>query len=188
MIGLYRVTVEHNSWNGLNVNVFHFSNDNVGPDSFGSVATTLLSGFYSTMETVFPTESTFGVGQIIDLSTNPPTYVPFDATPFDVTCSGSRGDARQAATITWRSTVATRSGRGRSFIGPLNVSSMNSTSGLWDPAFVTVVDAAAFNLRDSAITEEIALQVYSRKLNARYPVVGHHVPVTPHTLRSRTLE
>jgi hypothetical protein len=186
-IGLYRVTVNHTSWNGLNVNVFHCSNDNVGPDDFGTVATNLFGAFYTTLESLFPSDSEIAVGQIIDLSTTPVSYVPFDPTPFDLTVSGSRADARQAAMITWRSMVATRRGRGRSFIGPLNVGALDDITGLWSDETITVLGAAADNLISESATDQVAVQVHSNVANARYPITGHHSRRQPATLRSRTL-
>jgi hypothetical protein len=159
----------------------------VAADSFGPVAVDMLTAFYNTMAAAYPGGVTFQVGQIINLSTTPVTYVPFDATPFDISTSGAIGDARQAATITWRSAVATRRGRGRTFVGPVYGSAVSTSTGQWRADFQTLLSDAANNLLSAATTNEAPLLVYSRRANAVYPVTGYNVPPTPHTLRSRTL-
>lgn len=183
----YRVTVHVTAWNGLNINVFHLSNATVLPADFGAAAVTLFSSFYNVISTAYPSGTAIGIGQIINLGTSPVTYVPFDATPFDISPSGSRSDARQAATITWRTAVATRRGRGRSFIGPLNLDVESSSTGLWSPTFQTTLQDGAFDLISESATANVPLQVYSRRDNAVHLVTGSNVPLTPHTLRSRTL-
>lgn len=183
---LYRVTINHQSWNGLNVNVFHCSNAVVAPADFGAAAVTLFSGFYTDIETVFCSDSVISIGQIIDMSTLDPTYVPFDPTPFALSVSGNRLDARVAATITWRSVVATRRGRGRTFIGPLTPNVISDLTGLIDEAFVATLDSAAAALINSASVADIPLMVYSPTGATQNEVTGRHVGVTPRTLRSRT--
>lgn len=186
-IPAYRVTAHVTAYNGLNVNVFHFSNATVVPADFGAVAVDMLTGFYNTMEAAYPGGVTFQVGQIINLGTSPVTYVPFDSTPFTISTSGSIGDARQAATITWRTATATRRGRGRTFVGPVYGSAVSTSTGQWRSDFQTLLSDAASNLIDAGNTQTAPLLVYSKRAAAVYPVTGFAVPPTPHTLRSRTL-
>lgn len=185
-IPLYRVTINHQCWNGLNVNVFHCDSTTVAAGAFGAAAVTLFSAFYTDLESVFPSESVIGIGQIIDMSTTPVTYVPFDPTPFSLSVSGSRADARQAATITWRSAVATRRGRGRTFVGPMNVSMIDDLTGLLSEAGVLAIDSAAAAVINSASVANIPLHVYSGVGATSHEIIGRHVGVTPRTLRSRT--
>lgn len=186
-IDLYRVTVNVQDWNGLNVNVFHCDSSTVAPADFGAAAFTLFSTFYGDIESIYTSSAIVGIGQIIDLSTTPVTYVPFDPTPFTMSVSGSRADARQAITVTWRSAVATKRGRGRSFLGPLNVSFFDDTSGLIESSYVTAIDSAAAALINSANVATIPLQVYSKAGGLKHPIIGRHVGRTVRTLRSRTL-
>lgn len=186
-VNLYRATVHVTAWNGLNVNVFHFDSSAVLPASAGAAIKDALSGFYGTLESDYPTSTTFALGQIIDLSTDPTTFVPFDPANFDLSPSGQRSDARQAATITWRTSVATRRGRGRTFVGPLDNTVLNDSTGVWTDAFVTDLNDAASNLISAAAASDIPLMVYSRKSNSAHLVTAGQGRVVPHTLRSRTL-
>lgn len=186
-VAAYRVTARVLGWNGENINVFHFSNATVVPADFGAVAVDMLTGFYNTLASVFAADTDVNVEQIINLGTNPVTYVPFDSTPFGITPGTGREDARVSATITWRTATATRRGRGRSFIGPLSQNAISTSTGLFSTTLQTDLQSAADNLISAGNTETAPLLVHSRAGNTIFPVTGRNVSLTPRTLRSRTL-
>jgi hypothetical protein len=92
------------------------------------------------------------------------------------------------ATITWQSGTVSRRARGRTFIGPLYASGVDSTTGFLDVDLVTTLDGGAQGLLDDLTTAGNPLVVYSRVGDTAYPITIPKVGFTPRTLRSRTLD
>lgn len=185
-IDLYAVTVTTTSWNGDNINTYHVKQHTDAATDMGDVFTALTS-FYGDLASYLPDVSNPRITNAIDMGVDPPTFVPFDGTPLVVPTGSGRDDARLCVCIGWKSVVATKSGRGRTFIGPLAESSIDPATGLLQADLVSAVDSAAFNLINALSIAGCTLQVYSPLHNARYEVVSEKVGNTPRTLRSRTL-
>lgn len=128
-----------------------------------------LLGLYSTT-----TQIVIGEGMIAD-PYGSPTYLPDDVR----TQTGASATASMATllciTVGWRTTAATRSGRGRTFLGPLVVGT-NEGNGTPSDAVITAVRAAAEDLVDaSQAANGWAVGVYSHKDALLRDVVGSSV-------------
>jgi len=185
-VALYQITATITAWNGTNVNVWHTKRGG-GTTSDASLAAATIQQFYDTVKAQFAASATISVDKCIDLSVSPPQYVPITV-PALVTSTGSgRSDARLACCISWRTNVATRRGRGRTFIGPLNSSANSTSTGLLASAVTSGLQTGANALLTALATGSVDLQVYSRAANVGYTPSAAIINSTPDTLRSRTL-
>lgn len=186
-VSAYRTTITIDGPNGQNINVFHNAKAGVAPADFGAVAVELYTGLYTSLLSLYPSGYTFAIEQIIDLDSTPPTYVPFVPDPFDITPSGSLEDFRLCATIGWKTAVASRRARGRTFIGPMNSSSIDSATGLFTSTVVDTLNAAALAFTTACTLASAPLVIFSRTADLIYTVTNHRVNNRTKTLRSRSL-
>jgi hypothetical protein len=107
-----------------------------------SEANTLIGyirSFYNTCAGIFPTTTTITLGTVTEELTSR------EITPTFTTVTGlGTGSAMQALAIvvTWRTTIAARRGRGRTFVGPVATSVMQSDGTITDANRTTVQNAA----------------------------------------------
>ena len=126
-----------------------------------------LEAFYSDISELYATGAviTFGDNMIRD-PYGTPTYAPTDLRT--VSAGGGSGDADPApvllsACVSWRTAVATRSGRGRSFLGPVSRRWLQN-DGTIHSALLSMVTNAANDLVDASLgTADWAVGVYSGK-------------------------
>jgi hypothetical protein len=129
------------------VNVFH-----VAPGVGGWVGANTTSvanlwiGYLKTMFDAFATAGLFGgqtIGStVIEYEHNEaPKYVPATAVSVISSTGGAVQPLQLAAVISWRTALAGRRYRGRSFLGPLTATAVNS--GALSSGFVTGVNTAA---------------------------------------------
>jgi hypothetical protein len=124
-----RITAHWNLGPGNNaVNTFHFSADGVGTfTGLDRVAeSNRIIGHLKTMYNSWATGGLAGAWTIGDVvtehdGTNPPTYIA--ATPQTSTVvAGSLAAYQLACVVSWRTALAGRSYRGRTYVGPLKTS------------------------------------------------------------------
>lgn len=135
-MAIYRVPVNiaYTGAGSPGVNVWHVR-------STGSFATnpsdlqgmvTAIRTFYNSLVAYFPTTQSFTLGTVTDVETDEEA-VPTWATVTGTTAGGYLPQAN-CIVVTWKTTVAARRGRGRTFVGPL-ISTIAQTDG-------TIVDAS----------------------------------------------
>lgn len=106
----------------------------------------IVRAFYEDVQALFPTNSTFAWdGSVTELGTATPALLP-SATPWSLAGSGaasSYAPAPAMVCVTWKSSLATRRGRGRTFLGPLSPGTFGTDGTIQDGNLDAVRDAAA---------------------------------------------
>lgn len=149
MIVRIPVRLEHQSLPTPAMNVWHCRTVEGLPGATGDVANCLdaLEEMYRYLGGIMPngTSVTMGEGMIAD-PLGDPTYFPDDARTFSAT-TGPAGTASPILAIvaSWRTTSASRSGRGRTFFGPI-VTGMSDENGTPTAAALSAVKTATESL------------------------------------------
>jgi hypothetical protein len=136
------------------VNVFH-----VAPSSggwIGTDTTAIANYFIGRLQTFYTSCGTAGlaggqtIGQtVIEYEYNEaPKYVPATAVSVGASTGGAFQPLQLAAVVSWRTALAGRAYRGRSFLGPLTASAVSGSA--LAAGFVSGVNAAATVLVASA--------------------------------------
>lgn len=145
--------------------------------------------FYADLIALVPSSSTFQWdGTFLELGTTTPEYVE-PASPWTVTGSGtpnSYGPAPAMACISWRTSLATRRGRGRTFFGPLSPGVFGA-DGTINDGQLTVIRNAAADLVSLSLQDSIngAVGVWSELDSVHRDFVGSSVNDQAAVLRSR---
>lgn len=111
------VTIQHPGAGGTAYNIFNLRCQDEADlgDALGA-----LHDFYEALTGCYPDGTTILVGDgIIKDPYGAPTYVGFTPDPLEATGLAAQSPQLLAIVVSWRTTSATRSGRGRTFLGPL---------------------------------------------------------------------
>jgi hypothetical protein len=164
---IYRVPMEL-TWpnnGGPGVNVFHVrtaSGAIAGVNGELDQALAALRTFYSTLGAatggVYVNGSTVNVGQVVDVADQ--TTVAGTFAPLNIGGSAAAAPQNLQFAISWRTTIAARRGMGRTFIGPLNSSIIQSDGTPGVSALTRVRDAASALVDASKGPNGWALCVY----------------------------
>lgn len=147
------VTIDYVAQGGPAMNVFHCRTiSGGGADEEQQVSECLdaLERFYNAFKVYYPAASQIRMGEgMIRDPLGAPEYFKDD--PRVISAGGSGGTAATllALVVSWRTTSASRSGRGRTFIGPFN-SQVAGTDGTPENAVVSLLRGAAVNLVDAS--------------------------------------
>jgi len=150
------------------VNVWHIRTGGVLPADEVTQANALIGyirTFYNNLVGNYPTGVTLSLGTVTE-----------EATQREMACTMTAvsgvgtGSAPQllAMVVTWKTTIAARRGRGRTFIGPLSTSSMQSDGTPVDSFRTTVGTGAAALIASSVAYGNGAIGVYGYQ-NAKLP-------------------
>lgn len=184
----YVVDLEWNGTGSPGVNVWHLRTADEGPlNNDLEQCVDAIKDFYDALSSIFPTGMKItGPTEAIKDPAGDPSYEA--VTGWSVTGdSGSSSYLPPATTVVvgWRTTSATRSGRGRTFLGPLAVP-MSDATGSPTPALLTALNGAAAALvafNDGF--ENGAIGVYSTTQNIFRDITGARVRDQFAVLRSR---
>ena len=188
----YRATVlnRFTAGSGGGTNTWHFRTDNpIGIEDEPDTIMGWVRQFYTALAPQFPNTSTWTWnGEISEVGAQP-TFAP-TRTPWTVTGSNSQagyGPSAGMACVTWRTELATRSGRGRTFMGPLSFTTVQNTDGSLGPSALAAFRAAANALVSSSNTNDNvgAIGVYSPTQGIFRDIVGATVTDQVAVLRSR---
>lgn len=138
------------------INVFHLQSDDVNdPLTDCAAALASLRTFYVALTTSVAEVGqpladglTITSGTVTNVATQEQSTLPF--APIAPISGGGRAPERLALVIGWKSTIAARRARGRTFIGPLS-NFVAGTDGLPKQPMIDLVTNAAVGLRDRAI-------------------------------------
>ena len=170
---------------GPGLNTWHFRHEAVASLTLSGVMG-VLEDFYTAVQSIYPTGTSIsGPPEVIEDPYGEPTYAA--VTPWEVLGTGGGGQAppQTQLVVTWRTTTATRSGRGRSFLGPIN-NGLISTDGTVDPSGLAAVQAAAAALVSTSLGDgNWAFGVYSRTNLVLRDFVSSRVRDEFSVLRSR---
>lgn len=149
----------------------------------------LVLAFYAQCESVIPQSSSASWdGTVQELGTPNPEYRnPGTAwTVGGVAPANAYGPAPAMACVTWRTSLAARSGRGRTFLGPLAATAWQGDGSL-APAALTTVRTAAQALVDNSLNDGLdgGIGVWSEVDQVHRDVVSSSVTDQAAILRSR---
>lgn len=168
------VALKYATGSKAGVNVWHFRSPLFtvpGPQSIS----TLIKNFYTAINAFLPTDmsATFD-GVLTEVGTTTPGQ-PALATGWTVTGAGATtvyGPAGVGMVVGWRSALATRRGRGRTFIAPMTAQSMQSDGTILDFNLNTIRNAAQTLVTASLADGNGALVVWSPTDNVGRDVVS----------------
>lgn len=188
-MAIYRVPIDL-AWNGSGapgVNVFHVDTG-AGEGATGVAAiVALLRDFYEDIAVDLGGPQTISfAGEVVDVQND--VRLPVPAWTFSPAATNQYAAFPLAMVVSWRTAFATRSGTGRTFIGPL-AASVDGNTGVPPAATVTRIQNAATTLLEAirvATGEDGArLVVYSRATGATAIILSGRVRQSFSILRSR---
>ena len=141
------VRIEYAQAGGPGYNVWHFrtADDDPGTWQLGD-ALDALEAFYTSLRALYPTTTRIYIGEgMVKDPLGSPEYVDDDSRVLTGSTVGGVNSTLLAIVVSWRTTSATRSGRGRTFLGPLSANT-NQGDGTPLDANVTGVRTAAQTL------------------------------------------
>lgn len=164
---------------GPYANVFHIFT-NTATTARANAHIGALTTFYNGVKSgCYSTGTSINIGrQVVAVDVDPPVYVPSTSQTVNGTFPTSYMPPQCCLVVSWRTMTATRSGRGRTYIGPLTQSMLDIT-GRFLAANVAFVQSAATALIAAikAIDPNDALVVFHRPTG---PTPKHPgTPVTP---------
>lgn len=123
-------------------NIFHV---NTPTDSAATALSVLnqFQTFYQAIKGLYGAGTAWSVGnKIVRVDLDPPIYVP--AAPQTTAGSGAGGytASQLAAVVSWKTAIATRHGRGRTYIGPLGATAVDTTGSLSSASQLALQNAA----------------------------------------------
>lgn len=159
------VRIDYPYAGGPGFNIWHARFvDSTPPPALLGDALDALELFYSTIDSTIVTGTTFtlGEGMILD-PLGSPTYVDDDSR----TVTGSDGAGSMSnllcITVGWRTISATRSGRGRTFVGPMGIGTAGNDGTPADSVLTTIRGAATDLIDTSTNANGWAFGVLSTK-------------------------
>jgi hypothetical protein len=188
---LFQVTAVGSGAPGLTppaVNTFYFDAD-TNP-STPQVVVDLLRDFYTSCAALFTSAHSIVIGsRVLLLSVGNPLPPVIQGGIIQRTVTGTGGPngtpPQVALVASWRTALAGRSFRGRSYLGPLSSGVLNTNGGSFTSGTTTLVTTAGGTLITGSITASMRIQVYSRTKNVASPIVGVTVNAIPDTQRRR---
>lgn len=163
-IAQYNVGLEwNNAPGGPGVNSWHIRYQSADGGELGAAAAALRA-FYVSCQSFFPSGVVIRFPDTAVTVGDSPTFVHVNP-PAVVNANGSGGYAplSSAVVVGWRTTAATRSGRGRTFLGPLGKGTIDS-DGTPVPDVLNGIQAAAATLISASLNDNgWAFGVYSKK-------------------------
>lgn len=145
--------------------------------------------FYTAIRPHFPTTLSWSWdGQLTEVLTDSPQFVPAEQgwTVAGSSANGSFGPSAAMACVTWRTELNTRSGRGRTFLGPLAASAIEANGTLSESALSGIRAAASGLVSQSNTNDNVgAIGVFSPTDNVIRDIVSSTVTDQVAILRSR---
>jgi hypothetical protein len=100
-------------------NIHHIQIDTLSLTDMNNV-NVALKNFYDAMKAYIPSSVNVTVGSsVVQVSGGPPTIIPVAPLTLNGTDTSGNEPPQCAVVISWRSSLATREGRGRTFFGPV---------------------------------------------------------------------
>lgn len=188
----YRATVlcRFSAGGGAGTNTWHFRTDNpIGIEDEPSTIMGWVEDFYTGVAGLVPSTYTWSWdGQVTEVNTLEPAFTA-PRTGWSVAGTLSNAfyaGAASMACVTWRTALASRSGRGRTFLGPIAQGAIEGNGSL-TPAALAAVRAAGSALVSQSNTNDGvgALGVFSPTDAVIRDMVGATVTDQVAVLRSR---
>lgn len=159
------------------VNTWHFRSTTVpapGPLPIPDA----IKAFYNAIKVIFPGSTTISFdGVLTEVGTPTPTVIG-NVTPWSVTGGATNDDYPAAGVglcVGWRSSLATRRGRGRTFLAPVSRVTFDSVGTILDTQLATIKTAATALCSTSLADGNGAVVVWSPTDNTGRDVIGSKV-------------
>lgn len=189
-MAIYRTTVSVSapSINGTGSNTFHYRTTSlIGEDEDElTTATQALFGAYDALRQFFPSGTIYtSDGRWQQIADPNPVAVQVTGWSTQADNNGPAAPSSTAQVITWRTALSAKSGRGRTFLGPVPATGVEA-NGTPTEGFRNSVRAAFDNLVDgSGVSFNGAFCVWSPTDNLARDFTGLTVPNEFAVLRSR---
>lgn len=171
----------------VGTNTWHLrTNGTLNGGQIAEIRSALLA-FYTGVASAVPTSHVSSWdGFFTEIATGSPGVQEVGAT-FSVPGTGGAnyGAAANMACVSWRSTLAARSGRGRTFIGPLSVTALQGDGTLSTTPLTALRNAAQALVSTSASANGWGIGVWSEKDGVLRDIVASQVTDSVAILRSR---
>lgn len=143
---------------------------------------TVIRTFYDALKALFPSTVVFTLGTVTDVETQEEAVPTFAS----VTGTGAVGYAPQALAIvvTWKTVIAARRGRGRTFLGPMSSGTMQTDGSVTDANLTTIRTAATALVTSSLGYANGAIGVWGVTAPRTDPAIKYKD--LPHTFRDVT--
>lgn len=189
-MGLWQATIDLTFSIGSGHGTNTFVIRTTGPDDGTEAGTAVgwLQTFYTSLAGLFPSTSSAAYsGELREVGVVSPTYlsagdawsVPGSAT------AGQYGPAPAMACVGWRTNLATRSGHGRTFLGPLSNIMFQTDGTLTSDALSGIRTAASALVASSTGETGASLVVWSPKTSTGNDITGTATRDIVAVLRSR---
>jgi len=185
-MAVYRVpwTLNYAGGGAPGVNVWHVRTVSVYSNGSADLLAMLnaIHTFYTAIKSVYPTGTSIALGQVIQLDDQ--REIPETMPTVTGTGGTSLAPTGLAITVGWRTSLAARRGRGRTFIGPLQLAAVQ-TDGTIDNNIRSLVQSAANSLASTSQgAANGAVGVYG--LEEKAPAGTEDYSVLPRVLRDIT--
>jgi len=163
---IYRVPakIEFTNAGGPGYNIWHVRTATGAPHEDLFEAVSALESFYTKIKALYQPGTRIVLGEgIIEDPLGSPSYVDDDSTTILGSGASAATPTMVALVVSWRTQSATRSGRGRTFLGPVSNGALQ-TDGTPEPNILNTVRNAAIDLvNDSQTANGWAVGVLSTK-------------------------
>lgn len=164
-MGVYRMTVKLTFPNGANggTNTWHVRTTST-PVPPAPTPTAMIKTFYTSIANLFPTSYQISWDGILSEVGNPAPAVVPPMTAWTVPGTGGVGNYGPAGVgfnVCWRSTLATRRGRGRTFVSPILAAAFDSAGTIADSNLAAIRTAANALVSSSLADGNGAVSVWS---------------------------
>lgn len=158
------VRIEYVMAGGPGFNIWHVSTAGIVPNTNLSEALDALEAFYTGIKQLYSAGAKIIIGEgMISDPGGDPTYIDDDSRTVLSSGASSSAPAMVALVAGWRTASATRSGRGRTFLGPVSGGALQ-TDGTPEPNILATVRGRCSDLvADSQSANGWAIGVLSTK-------------------------
>lgn len=189
---VYRTLVRttHPILGGTGVNTFHFRTPGADPilptEAFLQDATDALETFYGyVVGSLCPSGTTVSTDGVWTMLGEDPQIVDEDGWSISATGSTNPLPPALSMCLTWRTSIASRSGRGRTFLNPLRTTIVQTNGTPTEAARTGLVNAGNALIAQFAPVTNGAFVVYSPTQNISRDLVGCSISNEFAVLRSR---
>jgi hypothetical protein len=178
--------IEYVGSGGPGFNIWHARTVDTGPGDLNLVLDA-LEGFYTSIAGLYAASSRVVIGEaMIKDPLGAPEFLADDSRTITGGGAFTVGPQPLAVVVGWRTVSATRSGRGRTFLGPFTVGAQDQADGTPNGGTLSIIRDAAQELVESSNNPSLwSIGVLSTKQGVLRDITGSSVRDRWAVLRSR---
>lgn len=189
-MAIYRQTwtITHPALGGIGTNTWHCETAGAPADDDGDVdgPSAFITSFYGALNDIYAEGSVIACdGLWISVHDDKTVNSSSDPTTMTLGVATTTLAPQDCLVASWRTAVASKSGRGRTFLGPLNLGALEANGTPAEFARTAIVAAGNALISDSNEGDVGVLGVYSTKQDLLRPFTGVSCKNKFGTLRSR---